>query len=78
MLTRSTLEDVLCAAAAARDQAPAPDDERYGAYCSELARCLAERWDCVRDANARDVARDRKSTRLNSSHTMQSRMPSSA
>jgi glutamate-5-semialdehyde dehydrogenase len=59
--TTTTIDDVLTAAAAARDQAPAPGDDRYGAYCSELARCLAEQWDDVCDANAQDVARARAS-----------------
>jgi glutamate-5-semialdehyde dehydrogenase len=57
LTSRTTIDDVLAAAAAARDQVPAPDDERYGVYCGELARCLAEDWDRVREANVQDVAR---------------------
>jgi glutamate-5-semialdehyde dehydrogenase len=59
VLISSTIDDVLAAAIAARDEAPAPEDDRYGVYCSELARSLADRWERVSEANAEDVDRAR-------------------
>jgi glutamate-5-semialdehyde dehydrogenase len=52
-------EDILRAPAAARDAAPPPGDERYAAYCVELARRLEKNWDTVLAANAEDLAKAR-------------------
>ena len=49
-------------------------DDRYGGTGGELARKLLDEL----GLNAVRVEEDRKSTRLNSSHSQQSRMPSSA
>jgi glutamate-5-semialdehyde dehydrogenase len=49
-------DDLLLAANAARDQAPAPGDVRYDSYCTELARGLDSGWDAVLEANAQDLA----------------------
>ncbi|AHH99591.1 hypothetical protein KALB_6231 [Kutzneria albida DSM 43870] len=48
--------EILAATSAARDTAPAPGDERYDSYCTELARQLTANWDAVLAANAEDIA----------------------
>ncbi|MEU7525068.1 glutamate-5-semialdehyde dehydrogenase [Saccharothrix sp. NPDC042600] len=53
----STVEEILATATAARTLAPPPGDDRYAAYCDELAVRLGKHWDAVLDANAEDVAR---------------------
>ena len=63
-----------------------PDLEVRGARSGAISLCVGGRLECSLEnplAEARELAqhflaRDRKSTRLNSSHTMTSRMPSSA
>ena len=44
-------------------------------FCGMNYAFRKDQWECAKHV---DVPRDRKSTRLNSSHTIQSRMPSSA
>lgn len=53
----STVDEILDAATAARALAPPPGDDRYAAYCDELAERLGKHWGAVLDANAADVAR---------------------
>ena len=50
-------------------------EEVFGAAADKAG--IAREWRCVEDDFAHAL-RDRKSTRLNSSHSQQSRMPSSA
>ncbi|WP_223199214.1 glutamate-5-semialdehyde dehydrogenase [Solihabitans fulvus] len=59
-MTEQTIDDILAGAASARDDAPPPGDERYAAYCGELAARLTKHWDAVLAANATDVARARE------------------
>ena len=48
-------------------------------FCNMLGKKLeAKGWETILCYNYRDGLKDRKSTRLNSSHEIPSRMPSSA
>ena len=53
-------------------------DMPYGSYHSDIAESVRNAMRFVKDAGAEAVKVDRKSTRLNSSHALTSRMPSSA
>jgi glutamate-5-semialdehyde dehydrogenase len=56
VVAERTIDDILVSAAAARDLAPPPGDDRYAAYCTELGERLAKNWDAVLAANAEDLA----------------------
>ena len=59
-------------------------EEKHAAYVGKTVRCLLDglsedpRWDLTARTPGNRLVRDRKSTRLNSSHSDRSRMPSSA
>jgi glutamate-5-semialdehyde dehydrogenase len=52
--------ELLATATCARAEAPPPGDQRYQAYCHELADRLGKEWDLVAEANAADVAAARE------------------
>jgi glutamate-5-semialdehyde dehydrogenase len=55
VLTAPTTDEIVHLAGCARTRAPAPGDDRYRAYCDELATRLDKNWDRVLRANADDV-----------------------
>jgi glutamate-5-semialdehyde dehydrogenase len=61
VLTAPTTDEILSLATRAKERAPAPGDDRYRAYCDDLATRLDKHWDRVLRANADDLfhARER-------------------
>ena len=58
---------------AREERALSETDTKYGGYCRSIAHNILKNRE-----DSEECVRDRKSTRLNSSHRSQSRMPSSA
>ena len=67
-----------------REPEPLPGDDKFGGDYSDARRVLvvrsdgARKWSAHKWMQKNEPVSDRKSTRLNSSHSGESRMPSSA